>query len=200
MKKVSALLLTLLTLHSFSYALSSDELSAVWLGNESDSVMNKGSMEVRMTNSESSCFGLILNIVNIEVYNDKTGWVTLNNYDQRISSTSFMNGEESLLANSDLPSGTYSKLRLTFGNSNYLRSSVNNISPNDLRLKQQQVEIPIFQEVNSEMPSQVFIHFDLTTSVTVLPEMYVLNPVMEEIANPDSKPAPQDLTTISSTY
>lgn len=200
MKKVSALLLTLLTLHSFSYALSSDELSAVWSGNESDSVMNKGSMEVRMTNSESSCFGLILNIVNIEVYNDKTGWVTLNNYDQRISSTSFMNGEESLLANSDLPSGTYSKLRLTFGNSNYLRSSVNNISPNDLRLKQQQVEIPIFQEVNSEMPSQVFIHFDLTTSVTVLPEMYVLNPVMEEIANPDSKPAPQDLTTISSTY
>lgn len=200
MKKVSALLLTLLTLHSFSYALSSDELSAVWSGNESDSIMNKGSMEVRMTNSESSCFGLILNIVNIEVYNDKTGWVTLNNYDQRISSTSFMNGEESLLANSDLPSGTYSKLRLTFGNSNYLRSSVNNISPNDLRLKQQQVEIPIFQEVNSEMPSQVFIHFDLTTSVTVLPEMYVLNPVMEEIANPDSKPAPQDLTTISSTY
>lgn len=197
MKKVFALVLTL---HTFSYALSFENSTIALKSGELDTAATRGSMEVRMTNSESSCFGLILNIVNIEVYNNKTGWISLNNYDQRISSTSFMNGEESLLANSDLPSGTYTKLRLTFGNSNYLRSSANGISPNDLRLKQQAVEIDIFQQVNANNPSMLFIHFDLTTSVTVLPEMYVLNPVMEEITNPDLKKEATDLSTISSTY
>lgn len=188
MKKVFTLALTLLTV---STALSHEGVNPT---------SGSGTMQVRMTNSESSPFGLILDIVNVEVYSDKNGWITLNDYQQSISSLSFTGGEQSLLANADIPFGIYSKLRLTFGSSNSIISDVHNISANDLTFETRQIEIPILQHVGEHNPGKIYIHFDLTTSVSVLDETYVLKPVMEEISDPASKSSLPDINVLSSTY
>lgn len=188
MKKVFTLALTLLTV---STALSFEGVNPA---------SGSGTMQVRMTNSESSPFGLILDIVNVEVYSEKNGWITLNDYQQSISSLSFTGGEESLLANSDIPFGIYSKLRLTFGSSNSIRSDVHNISANDLSFETRQVEIAIFQQVQESNTSKIYIHFDLATSVTVLESAYVLKPIMEEISDPAAVKSLPDMNILSSAY
>lgn len=188
MKKVFTLALTLLTV---STALSFEGVNPT---------SGNGTIQVRMTNSESSPFGLILDIVNVEVYSEKSGWITLNDYQQSISSLSFTGGEESLLANSDIPFGTYSKLRLTFGSSNSIRSEVHNISANNLSFEKRQIEIDIFEQVKENNTSKIYVHFDLTTSVTVIDETYVLKPVIEEISDPSKIQTLSDFNILSSAY
>ena len=174
MKKVFTLILTLLTV---SNALSFDNKK--W-----NSSIDSCTIQVRITDPEESPFGLVLEIVNVEVYNQNSGWITLNDYQQSISSLSFTKGDKSLLANSIIPSGNYTKIRLTFGNTNAIYSD---LATTDLVIESrnnQQVEININQLITANDTNEVLIHFDLSTSITQTNEEYILRPVFEEINDP----------------
>lgn len=194
MKKVFTLLLTLLTV---STALS--------LGNdETTSTTTSGTLQVRITDSETSSFGLTIEIVNVEVYNETTGWISLNNYQQTISSLSFTKGDESLLANANIPSGTYTKLRLTFGEGNSIYNVKTNEGTSSIIFdsnETRQVEVNISKVVAASDTSEIVINFDVSTSVIVDNNSYILNPVVEEMIDPALKTIDQpDFTSLSSRY
>ncbi len=179
MKKLFALVLTLHTVSTTTLSFGNPELTP-----SSDN----GTLQVRITDSEINSFGLNIEIVNIEAYNPDLGWITLNDYQQSISSLSFTSGNQSLLANSIIPSGSYTKLRFTFGNSNSIYSNSNNDwVTSDLVFtsdQKNQVEININRYVSANDTSEVVVNFDVANSVSVVNENLVLNPAFEELKDP----------------
>jgi len=194
MKKVFVLMIGLITV---SNALSLDNNGD--LKPSSDCA----TMQVRITDSEACSFGLILEIVNVEVYSEKTGWIILNDYQQTIASEGFIHGNESLLANNNVPTGTYTKLRLTFGSNNTIYNiAYQNRTTNDLwfmNSDDHQVEIAIHQEVSAHELSEVLLDFDISTSISVLDNEYILQPVVAEFKDPATKAIETavDLNTLS---
>lgn len=178
MKKVFSLLLALLTV-SKALSFGNDELNP-----STDS----GTMQVRITDSETSSLGVIIEIVNVEVYNEQMGWITLNDYQQNISSVGFTNGDESLLANTTIPVGTYTKLRLTFGEANTVYTKAyNDRKTNNLWFltdNDRQVEIAINENVTANETDDVVIDFDISTSISVLDNEYLIHPTVKEFQNP----------------
>jgi len=194
MKKLFALILTLNTVSTTTLSYGNPELTP-----SSDS----STLQIRITDSEINNFGLNIEIVNIEAYNPNLGWITLNDYQQSISSLSFTSGNQSLLANSIIPVGSYTKLRFTFGNSNSIYSNSNNDwVTSDLVFtsnEKNQVEININRYVNENDTNEVLVHFDMANSVSVVNEDLVLNPVFEELKDPATiaGEAVIDFTTLS---
>lgn len=192
MKKIFALLLGLITV--------SNALSFGNDNNEPKPSVDIATMQVRITDSEISSFGLIIEIVNVEVYNEKTGWIILNDYQQTIASEGFSNGDASLLANNRVPVGTYTKLRLTFGATNTIYTlAYQNRQTNDLwfmNSDDRQVEIPIHEEVTTDELAEVLLDFDVSTSISFLDDEYIIQPVVEEFKDPAMIAV--DLNTLSS--
>lgn len=178
MKKVIATFLTLLTI---SLAYSND-------GIKSKKIENNATLQVRLTDLDQSSYGLVIEIINVEIYNEKLGWVVLNEFQQTISSYSFSKGNESLLANELIPAGKYSKLRITFGTSNsiYRIDNVNGHSKkldfetNDAR----QVEVSIDENFVQNEESELLVDFNVSNSILNIGNQYLLNPDLEVVNNP----------------
>ncbi len=195
MKKVFAILIGLITVsNALSLGIHNDDLKPS---------ADRATMQVRITDSEACSFGLIIEIVNVEVYSDKTGWIVLNDYQQTIASEGFIHGDESLLANNKVPVGTYTKLRLTFGSTNTIYNiSYENRKTNELwfmNSDDRQVEIPIHEEIEANELSEILLDFDISTSISVLDNEYILQPVVAEFKDPATKAIETvvDLNTLS---
>ncbi len=175
MKKVFILVLLL---HTVSNALSFESTKPTA---ENDSC----ALQVRITDSEINSFGLNIEIVNVEVYNENLGWITLNDFQQNISSLSFTSGNESLLANAIIPEGIYTKVRLTFGNSNTLYSNTTEANASDqlnfISNDDKKVEIEIEQYLFEKDTNQVLIHFDVSNSITFIEDEFIIAPDFQEM-------------------
>lgn len=143
-----------------------------------------GNLQVKISDSKTNSFGIVIEITKVEIYSEKTGWIALNDYQQSIASAGFTKGNESLLANAEIPATAYSKLRLTFGTTN----SIYTISGNESRTSylsfanntDRSVEIDINQQILPGKNNTVMIDFDTSTSVSLLNDSYFIQPVMEE--------------------
>ncbi len=145
----------------------------------------KGNLQVKISDSKTNSFGIVIEITKVEVYSEKTGWIALNDYQQSIASAGFTKGNESLLANAEIPAAAYSKLRLTFGTTNSIYT-VNGSESRTNRLSfanntDRFVEIGINQDIRPGKNNTVMIDFDTSTSVSVSNDAYFIQPVMEEI-------------------
>lgn len=199
MKKVSTFFLLLLIV-SNALSFENNTFSGKTPGKE-EPLTESGTMQVRITDSETSTFGVIIEILNLEVYNEKTGWVTLNNYQQSISSAGFTNGSESLLANATVPTGTYTKLRLTFGTANTLYATTYDTrATSDLWFpssKDQTVEVAINEQVFANATDEVLIHLNVATSVTESDNAFIFRPEMQAVGGSGGIP---DFGVLSSAY
>lgn len=194
MKKVFAFALTLLTVSTTTLSFGNPELTPP---------ADSSTLQIRITDSDINSFSLNIQIVNVEAYNENLGWITLNDYQQNISSLSFTSGNESLLANSVIPSGSYTKLRFTFGESNSIYSNSNSdwVTSNLTFAgdHSKQVELKIDQHLGANDTNEVRVRFDIANSVSVVEDDLVLNPVFEELKNPATivKDALVDFTALS---
>jgi len=167
-----------LLLHTVSNALSFE--------NNRPTVSNDScALQVRITDSEINSFGLNIQIVNVEVYSENSGWITLNNFQQNISSFSFTSGNESLLANAIIPQGVYTKVRLTFGNANTLYSNTTDANASDQLTfasnEDKKVEIDIQQYLYEKDTNEVLLHFDVSNSISFLDNKFIIVPDFQEI-------------------
>ncbi|WP_300666028.1 DUF4382 domain-containing protein [Fluviicola sp.] len=177
MKKLMLLFLALITV-------STTQANGLNASEKPGSKIN-GNLQVKISDSKTNSFGIVIEITKVEIYSEKTGWIALNDYQQSISSAGFTKGNESLLANAEIPAAAYSKLRLTFGTTNSIytvngsESRTNHLSfaNNSDRF----VEIAINQEIHPGKNNTIMIDFDTSTSVSVFDDAYIIQPVMEEI-------------------
>ena len=151
----------------------------------------QGKMEVRMTDSPGDFVALNVQIMKIEAYLDNSGWVILNETTKEINVLDLTNGAEVTISSAtNVQPGLYTKLRLTFSGESSL--TINGASgPNTVGLSfnsnySHQVEIPIHCQVNSGITSSVLLDFNVALSVKQNNDGYELNPVVTEIANPDT--------------
>ncbi len=176
MKKFMMLFLTLI-------AVSTTQANGLNVSEKPGSKIN-GNLQVKISDSKTNSFGIIIEITKVEIYSEKTGWIALNDYQQTIASAGFTKGNESLLANAEIPAAAYSKLRLTFGttnsiytvNGNESRRSYLSFANNTDRF----VEIDINQQLLPGKNNTVMIDFDTSTSVSLFDDAYFIQPVMEE--------------------
>lgn len=177
MKKFMILFLALI-------AVSTTQANSLGNSEKPGSKIN-GNLQVKISDSKTNSFGIVIEITKVEIYSEKTGWIALNDYQQSISSAGFTKGNESLLANAEIPVSAYSKLRLTFGTTN----SIYTVSGNESRTSylsfanntDRFVEIDINQQILPGKNNTVMIDFDTSTSVSVFDDAYFIQPVMEEI-------------------
>lgn len=177
MKKFMMLFLTLI-------AVSTTQANGLNNSEKPGSKIN-GNLQVKISDSKTNSFGIVIEITKVEIYSEKNGWIALNDYQQSIASAGFTKGNESLLANAEIPVAVYSKLRLTFGTTN----SIYTVSGNESRTSylsfannaERSVEIDINQQILPGKNNTIMIDFDTSTSVSVSDDTYFIQPVMEEI-------------------
>lgn len=144
-----------------------------------------GTMKVKMTDAPANYASLNVEISKIEAFVQNKGWVTLNNQTQIVSVLSLTNGTESIVANSSVSAGLYSKLRFTFGNTNSV--TMNGTSGNQTynlgfgTNTTHQVEVEINEQVQTNATTEVLLDFNAATSVIAFGQSYILNPVITEI-------------------
>lgn len=145
-----------------------------------------GAMEVKMTDAPGNFASLDVQITKVEAYLENKGWITLNSQTQVISILDLTNGAETTIASSSsLSAGAYSKIRLTFGNSNSLQltgsSGGSNIALSFGTNTSQQVEIEVNEQVNADETTTILLDFSAAQSIYNFGETYFISPVISEI-------------------
>lgn len=160
-------------------------------GNSSTS--EPSTFAVRMTDEPGDYEALNVEILQVDAYLENEGWVTLNNEAQTVSVLDLKNGNEiELASNSEVQAGTYSRLKLTFGNDNTITvqakasasTSVDSATASgtvtfDMTYEgPKEYEIIIDEEVSAESGASVLLDFQVANSVREDLEEYVLKPVI----------------------
>lgn len=160
--------------------------------NSNSSSTQSGTFKVKMTDAPGNYAALDVQITGIDAYLENDGWVSLNNEIQHISVLSLTNGVETLLAYKGMAKvGTYSKLRITFGNDNRLTlsgsSGVGGASGNGSATVQllwdgpREVIIEINEQISANSEAEVLLDFQVVQSIKEIAQQYIINPVITEI-------------------
>lgn len=155
--------------------------------------------KVRMTDAPGDYEALYIEIDKVEAYMEGSGYVTLNSQSQVVSVMDLNNGKEITLASkNDVAVGTYSKIRLTFGDENRIKlnSSSNlgltlgqgmtatgmyNLNIESMLGQERTVEIEIDRQVSAEAGVSVLLDFNVAASVIEDANEWMLDPVITEI-------------------
>lgn len=146
----------------------------------------QGEMTVKMTDAPGDYAALDVEITKVEAFLDNSGWVTLNNQTQTVAVLDLTNGTStSLASSSSVDAGFYSKLRLTFGNSNNLSvgvgSGMNQFGLNFGTNTQQQVEIVVDEQIDAGSTNEIVLDFNVAESIVELGGSYFIDPAISEI-------------------
>lgn len=144
-----------------------------------------GTMKVKMTDDPANYAALNMEITKVEAFSEQSGWITLNSQSQMVSVLSLTNGTETILANTAVSAGVYSKLRITFGSANTLtlnaESGGNTCNLGFGSNLNHQVEIEIDEQVESNSTAEILIDFNVAGSIIGSGTTYFINPIMEII-------------------
>lgn len=167
--------------------------------NNPSSTAQAGTFKVRMTDAPGDYAGLYVEIDKVEAYLDGSGWVLLNNQAQMFSVLDLTNGTETNIAyQSSVEAGTYTMLRLTFGEDNSIKLNSSSelglqlpvgISSNaslDLNVDQmlgqeRTVEIAINETVSASAGASVLLDFNVAQSVIENEAGWMLDPIITSI-------------------
>lgn len=184
MKTFRKISLLALTIPAFALTLSSCEPK------EDETSMQGNNFKVRMTDSPADFEGLDVEIAEVEVYSETTGWVDLSSESQFVDVLSLTNGTEAEIGfASNLQAAHYTQLRITFGSENSLSvmgsadlGGISGLLNLELAMRDShQVVIEIDEEVNAQNSADILLDFNVAASVIQYGNDYVLDPVMTEI-------------------
>lgn len=149
-------------------------------------------MRVKMTDAPGDYAALNVNIVSVQAFSEKSGWIVLNNQAKTISVLDLTNGISTDLAtNTKVEAGLYTKLKLVFGDKNQIKinagASTDPIQTNisgtfDLQwMGTKEVEVEINEEVTADAQTEVLLDFDVAASIKEQLGTYVIDPVIREV-------------------
>lgn len=154
---------------------------------------------VRITDNPASFKGLIVEVVEVEVYSLDGGWQAMDIVNARFDVLQLTNGRELELAQKKLNQGKieiFTHLRIKFGANNVLLvEDEEKIKNNHLITKKQinlylknnnLVEIELETPVVFSTNTAILIDFDVSRSVRFADPYFELNPVITHISDPDT--------------
>lgn len=156
-----------------------------------DKELSQGKLEVRMTDSPGDFVALNVQIMKIEAYLDNSGWVVLNETMKEVNVLDLTNGTEVTISSAtNVQTGLYTKLRLTFSGQNSLTlngsGGQNTVNLSFNSNYSHQVEIPVHCQVNGGITSSVLLDFNVALSIQENSQGFDLNPVVAEIVDPNT--------------
>jgi hypothetical protein len=161
-------------------------------GNGSDA----RNVEVRLTDAPATYASLDLEVNAVEIYIDGKGWTNLSSETKSFNVLSLNNGKYiSLGHNSNFENGTYSKVRIYFGD----RLDLKTYAESDLGIlnfsataeasaswegpKMIEVEIESETNVKAEGEVVIMVDFDVAKSVIKDGKKYIVKPVIKHLKN-----------------
>ncbi|HLP14281.1 MAG TPA: DUF4382 domain-containing protein [Flavobacteriales bacterium] len=162
------------------------------VSNNNNPATAPGEFKVHMTDAPGDYASFKAQITKVEAYHENDGWITLNSESKIVSVLDLNNGKSIELAHaSNLSAGTYTKLKLTFGDANYISFNAG-VNTSGITLNAQgeallqwdgpkEVEITINENMNAQTGAFVLLDFHAANSLHQQASSYVINPVITEI-------------------
>lgn len=159
------------------------------------STESKKQFRVNMTDAPGDYESLDVEITSVDAYLEGSGWVNLSNQSQVVSVLELTNGAQTTIASStsaDLEFGTYSMIRVRFGDENQLKLNstlllgdlVNVLVDLDFQTNtSNEVIIEIDEEFSSETDAELLLDFDVASSIIENSGQYTLDPVITAVAD-----------------
>jgi hypothetical protein len=148
------------------------------------------SMRVKMTDSPGDYVSLNMSVTSVQAYLQDSGWITLNNNVHTMNVISLTNGSSTDLSyNTNIKTGVYTKIKLVFGENNTIVVNGSGSGGGGSIAATytltwtgpREVEIPIHKEINAGTYGEVFLDFNVVSSISNAGNQYVINPVITEI-------------------
>lgn len=160
--------------------------------NSVSSSTQASSFKVKMTDAPGDYAALNVEITGVEVYRENEGWISLSNEAQYINVIDLTNGAETTLAfQGNVEAGTYTKLKLSFGDQNTLQVN-SDVSLAGLTLQAmstttldwngpKEVEIVIEEQVDAFSEGEVLLDFQVAQSIKEGTQSFVIDPMITVI-------------------
>ncbi len=148
-----------------------------------------GTMEIKMTDSPGDFDGLFVKIAKVEAYSSNTGWIVVSETQTSVDVLTLTNGVDiTLVHNTNIQPGTYTKLRLTFGTDNQLSyNDGGGTSWFDLDLNfNSVVEFPIQAQINSGNSTSILLDFNVAFSLIQIGNEFHFQPMLSQIVDPST--------------
>jgi len=148
--------------------------------------------KVNMTDNPGEYEALTVELNSVEVYNENSGWITLNSNTQFISVLDLTNGKELQIASmQNAEMGAYSKVRLNFGQQHELKvkssveiGGVSSTTTATFYCEYEgpdSVEVEIDEQISAEEGVDLLIDFDVASSIQKDGEEYIIKPTLKLI-------------------
>jgi hypothetical protein len=186
--------LTLPALACLMFASSCKKEDPIAPNSQSASEAKAGTYNVRMKDAPGDYNSLDVEIDKVEVYNSTDGWITLNNQSQIIAVLDLTNGNNVQIASkSDMKYGTYTKVRVTFGDDYDLKVNSNatvsggsgsigiglGVSVNAQWSSNNTITLNVQNEINASSGADVLLDFNVAESVQDNGnDNYMIDPVL----------------------
>lgn len=139
--------------------------------------------KVRMTDSPGDYLQLNVQVTKVDVYHEGNGWINLSSQTQSMNVLTLTNGAEMQLASkTNMSTGTYSKLRITFASqASVMLASGGSAINLSWTGGNQVVEININKQVTSSTGASLLVDFNVAQSVSEVVGVFYINPMITVI-------------------
>lgn len=144
--------------------------------------------KVRMTDSPGDFLQLNLQVTSVDVYHEGDGWINLSSQTQSMNVLSLTNGTEMQLASkTNMSTGVYSKLRITFASSATIMLVGGGAALNlSWTGNTHQVEININEQVSTSAGANLLLDFNVAQSISGGAGVYSIAPIITIIEDEDT--------------
>lgn len=148
-----------------------------------DAGSDKGTVQLRMTDAPGAYDAVNIDVIGAEVHSDEAGWVTMGNVHAGVYNLlDLTNGTDTILATSDMPTGTISQIRLILGTNNSVVIAGNSYPLTIPSGAESGLKINVHDEVQTGQTTTVLLDFNAGASVHETGSgAYHLNPVIHAI-------------------
>ena len=148
---------------------------------------NEAGITVKMTDAPGDYAALNVEIERVEIYSESSGWVELSNESQIVNVLELTNGVETTLASSTrLEAGIYTQVAVYFGSDNSIQVQQNGEFVSLEIGGEGMIVSDIHAEVAAGASAEVLLDFNVAESVVLINGEFVLNPVVETIADAET--------------
>jgi hypothetical protein len=148
---------------------------------------NEAGITIKMTDAPGDYAALNVEIERVEIYSESSGWVELSNESQIVNVLELTNGVETTLATStQLEAGLYTQVAVYFGSENSIQVQSNGEYASLEVGGEGMIVSDIHAEVSASAATEVLLDFNVAESVELVNGEFVLNPVVETIADAET--------------
>lgn len=161
------------------------------IGNIEKHYPQKNSITIKLTDSPANYAALYVEVLEVALYGEEQGWITVSNQSQYINVLALTNGTELELAQIFASEDIYTRMMIRFGHQNNIYFYGDRIDENRVETISKtlgwkgnhDIYIPIYQEIPGDNASEIILDFNVAESINKEGNDYTLAPVVKVMEN-----------------